>query len=342
MPRLRRLRDAFEVQHYAALHAQRRFVVVLDETLQPGDVLLDLHLATAHGLTLTLLAAPGPGPLPHPVVEVQPGDDAAIARAIAGHQVALIRQAGLRARMQTATTWAERLGADRLVVVSADLTAHLNARGHLSLPEARPRMTGLPYAAILLAHAARPGRSVVVLDGAPGCLFEELFTHHGAGTLIGDSLIEQVRHGVPADAAEIFLLLRADIERGVIRPVDEFEVARTVNEHLVYTIDGVVVATARLAPWGRWAELSRFATRPRYRGRGRARTLGRALVDYASAEHYEAVFSLSVDARMWRFFEGLGLEPIARTGLPEAWQRGYDFERPSRAFMRRLRASSAP
>ncbi|MEZ4464616.1 MAG: hypothetical protein R3F43_08970 [bacterium] len=39
---------------------------------------------------------------------------------------------------------------------------------------------------------------------------------------------------------------------------------------------------------------------------------------------------------MWRFFECWGWRPSSERALPAAWQHGYDFSRPSRAFYRRL------
>ncbi|MCA9525160.1 MAG: GNAT family N-acetyltransferase, partial [Myxococcales bacterium] len=144
------------------------------------------------------------------------------------------------------------------------------------------------------------------------------------------------REATLADAADLHLLLKAEMARGVVKPVSDRQIAATAHEHLVITIDGLVVGTARLAPYGTWAEMSRFATLPRYRGRGRARTLGLALIERARQLGFADLFALSVDARMWRFFESLGLEAIEREALPASWQAGYDFARPSRAFHRRL------
>ena len=163
-------------------------------------------------------------------------------------------------------------------------------------------------------------------------LFMTAFTHHGSGLMLGHALAEGVRPAHPGDAADIFLLLRDDVHRGAIRPVDEHGVAETLEQHLVYVIDGVVVGTARLIPHGDRAELSRFATLPRYRGRGRARALGEALIDRARAQGYAGVFALSIEARMWGFFESLGMSPADRATLPESWLAGYDLSRPSRAY----------
>jgi N-acetylglutamate synthase-like GNAT family acetyltransferase len=235
---------------------------------------------------------------------------------------------------------ARQIGARRLMFVVRELPEALADRLHFLVPEARARLgPDTPGRIRLLVEAAANGLPVVLLSAGAGCVFEELFTHHGAGVLIGDPQAEVIRVAQADDAADIFLLLRGDMERGTVRRVDEGEVARSASDHLVYTIDDIVVGTARLAPHGQWAELSRFATLPRYRGRGRARELGLALITWARARGFSDLFALSVDARMWAFFESLGFVATPREALPASWQAGYDFDRPSRAFHRPTEAT---
>lgn len=147
-----------------------------------------------------------------------------------------------------------------------------------------------------------------------------------------------LRPATLADAPAIYPLLEAEVALGLIRPVEADEVARTAHQHLVWTVDGAVVGTVRLAPYGRWAEFSRFAMHPGYRGRGWARLLGSAVIEWAAELGYAELFALSIDPRMWRFFESLGFCAIEREALPAAWQAGYDFGRPSRAFHRPVTA----
>jgi N-acetylglutamate synthase-like GNAT family acetyltransferase len=45
------------------------------------------------------------------------------------------------------------------------------------------------------------------------------------------------------------------------------------------------------------------------------------------------LFALSIEPRMWEFFEELGFHRVDRNTLPEEWQRSYDFSRPSKAFL---------
>jgi amino-acid N-acetyltransferase len=344
-------------------------VVVLGGTVTVAHLQLDLRLLGAYGMR-TVVVGHWQGGATRDLVslarrqgfplELLDGDDepeyvlAAVSRTLgAGHvPVVLVPDAPSGRRRRTALEvgrqMATTLKARRVLFVTSDAQRLLggDSRPHLTPEEAAERAhhatdptDAASWAFVLeILSAGVPG--VVVLEGHPGVVFEELFTHQGAGVLIGGGLGEEVRRASLADAADISLLLRAEMERGVVRPVSEEELLATVDQHLVYAIDGVVIGTARLAPYGRWAELSRFATLPRHRGRGRARKLGLALIDWGRTLGYSDLFALSIDERMWRFFESLDFVAVDREALPEAWRRAYDFSRPSRAFHRSL--SDAP
>ena len=177
---------------------------------------------------------------------------------------------------------------------------------------------------------------VVLIEGRAGELFQEVFTHDGAGLLFNQALTARVRPAGLKDVTDIALLLRPEMEAGRILPVSEGQIEATLENYLVYEIDGLLVGLARLRPFGEWAELSQFSTLARYRGKGRARELALSLIDSARARGFARVFALSVDSRMWEFFMGLGFDPIEREDLPVDWKRNYDFNRPSRAFSKAL------
>lgn len=347
------LRRALEIAHFARRQRGTSFVVALGGAVPLARLLLDVRLVAAHDLlgvivarrsavdagSVSALAAEG---VPLVACSADPG---AIREALRSRRLPVVLvdapaspSIGLVERI--AADLAAEIGARRLLSIRTHALLDTVPRtAHLTRVEARKRRASAapdaqPEWQFALDHLRAPVAGVVFLPAAAGSLFEELFTHHGAGVLIGDPTDERVRPATAADAADISLLLKAEMHRGVVRAADDREIAATVGQHLVYTMDGLVVGTARLAPHGDWAEMSRFATLPRYRGRGRARVLGEALVARAGAMGYAHLFALSIDARMWRFFESLGFCAIDRHALPETWRRGYDFERPSRAYHR--------
>jgi N-acetylglutamate synthase-like GNAT family acetyltransferase len=372
MATIRDLQRALELAHYASRNRGAVHVVVLGGTVTVGHLQLDLRLLGAYGMR-TVVVGHWQGGATRDLVslarrqgfplELLDGDDepayvlTAVSRALAAGQVpvVLLPDGASGRRRKTSFEvgrWvAAALKARRVLFVTSDAPRLLDGdnRPHLTPAEAMERAqdaterdadaaAGWQFVLDVLGSGV-PG--VVVLEGRPGVVFEELFTHQGAGVLVGGELFEDVRRATLADAADISLLLRAEMERGVVRPVSEDELLATVDQHLVYAIDGVVIGTARLAPYGSWAELSRFATLPRHRGRGRARRLGNALIEWGRSLGYTDLFALSIDERMWRFFESLDFVAIERDVLPAAWQRAYDFTRPSRAFHRSLRLDDA-
>ncbi len=364
----RSLQSALELAHYGRKHRGATFVVALGFGLKVDRFLLDFKLAEAFALRVVVVAERHPAGeallqdaiaagvafelLDGPDPQGQPG----VSGDLLNRVEAILQRGGLpvilvpagpanrvsRPVKRVAGDLANSLRAKRLFVVAPRSSMpEFDILGpHLTQPEvdAVAQRLDAPFWRYVAEMTRSAIAAIVALPAQAGCLFEELFSHGGAGILVGDPLIEEVRQATLRDVGDIELLLRSEIEQGFVRPINAGEAARTANDHLVYTIDGVVVGTARLAPHQSWAEMSRFATLPRYRGRGRARSLGEGLLRHAARLGFTDLFALSVDARMWKFFVSLGFEPIERSALPASWQAGYQFTRPSKAFHRKVRS----
>jgi len=357
---IRDLQRALELAHYASRHRGTSYVVTLDGDLSIADFQLDLKLLGAYELRVAVVARWQRGAARDRVSEArrqgfpidlvdgaEEFDDVlrAVRRSFDLHRVPVILSP--ERLVDGVEPWGAHLGrklavklrARRMFWVTTELEALLNGHDapHFTVEEARVVAADAEGSAVadwrsILGALSDGVPGVVLLDGEPGCVFEELFTHQGAGALVSDDQREEVRPATLADAADISLLLQDSVERGIVRPFTEDELHDTIDEHLVYTIDGLVVGTVRLATWGDAAQLSRFATLPRYRGRGRARRLGNALVESARARGFKQVFALSIDERHWRLFESIGMSACEREALPLVCQAGYDFSRASRAF----------
>lgn len=180
------------------------------------------------------------------------------------------------------------------------------------------------------------GIEIIILDDSTGSLFQEIFTHRGKGTLLADDYKNTIRQATPEDAHQISLLMRPYRHGSLILPTTEDDILSEIDSYLVYTVNHQVVAAARLKNYGETSELAKFSTLPRYQGRGRAQDLAKALIDIARNNAKKAVFALSVEPKMWDFFQRLGFEEVSREKLPEQWQVGYDFSRQSKAFWMNL------
>ncbi len=189
----------------------------------------------------------------------------------------------------------------------------------------------------LYDEGRRRKTEVVLLDAKSGSLFQEIFTHRGRGTLFTKEYPNIVRRGELSDVTDIAFLMKPSIASGAILPMSEDAIAEHVAEFFVYTINGALVASAWLVDYGAWAEAAKICTLPRFQGKGRARQLVLKIVEEAKALGKEGVFSLSIEPKMWQFFESLGFHEIDRTELPADWRSRYDLSRPSRAFLFRLR-----
>lgn len=195
--------------------------------------------------------------------------------------------------------------------------------------------------ALLFRRLQRSSSETILLRSEPGTLFQEIFTHRGRGTLFTLNYPNIIRQGTLEDTHTLSLLMKPAIEEQALLPLTEDEIATEIHRYSLYTVNGEVVAAAKLTDYGSAAELGKFTTLPRYQGRGRARELARHLLVQAQEAGYQYVFALSTRPKMWDFFQGLGFTEGPREKLPEAWARNYNFNRPSRAFMFRFSVHSA-
>ncbi|HKI97472.1 MAG TPA: GNAT family N-acetyltransferase [bacterium] len=242
---------------------------------------------------------------------------------------------------------AVRLGASKLFLVTP-LAAQLRSllprtsvqSSELEGLPSRLDEAGLPGAeplcSFIAAQLTRGIPDVVLLEGRSAHLFREVFTYDGAGILFTATRAARIRRADMRDVTDMTLLLRPEVESGAILAVPESRIEANIDNYWVYEIDGMLVGLAGLKRYNDHAELAQFATLPRYRGRGRARELAQFLIEQARAQGYRYVFALSIDPRMWEFFQYLGFQPIERESLPEVWRQGYDLSRPSRALLMEL------
>jgi N-acetylglutamate synthase-like GNAT family acetyltransferase len=242
---------------------------------------------------------------------------------------------------------AAQLEADKLFLIAPGMAPLIAAlpRSHVLAAEMETLLEHLPGSAAAQAAplfrfiGEQLGRGIsdlILLEDKPAHLFREVFTHDGAGILFNEVERARIRRAHHRDVTDIGLLFRMEIEEGRILPVDENEVEANIEAYWVYEIDGLLVGSARLKPYGEWAELAQFATLPRYRGKGRARELALRMEREAKDQGISRLFALSIDERMWQFFLSLDFQPAERERLPEVWRRNYDFNRPSRAFIKDL------
>ena len=190
--------------------------------------------------------------------------------------------------------------------------------------------------ALFIDHNKKYGFDIVLLEGSSGCLFEEIFSHRGRGTLITSDYPNIIRQGQTSDIMDIALLMKPYIDTGMILPVTEEDLSNDINNYYVYSVNNSIVAASMLKDHGIAAELAKFSTLPRYQGKGRAKELAEMMIEKANLAKKQFIFALTVEPKMFEFFSSLGFEECDRDLLPEIWKSKYDMTRPSIAFIKHL------
>lgn len=184
----------------------------------------------------------------------------------------------------------------------------------------------------LVEQSYDQGFDIVLLEGKRGCLFQEIFTHRGIGTLLTSTYPNTIRIADLSDVMDISLLMKPYVQSNAILPVPEDNLAAEINNYYVYSVNNSIVAAAKLTEYGDAAEMAKFCTLPRYQGKGRAHELAIRLIETASKIGKKSIFALSIEPRMFDFFRNLGFSECSRRELPDSWLQNYDLTRPSKAF----------
>ncbi len=220
-----------------------------------------------------------------------------------------------------------------------------NTVSHISLQELKERVSdtahtyNLPHKTIsaLITNIEKSKREFILIDDAPGALYQEIFTHQGRGTLITDEYPNHIRQGNLRDVFMVSRMMKPYVSTGLILPVSEEELALQIQDFLLYTINESIVAGARMKEYESGIEIAKFFCLPRFRRRGHARALAEKLIENARSINKEFIFSLSIAPGMWDFLKSLGFQEVKRESLPETWKANYNFERKSKAFVLKLK-----
>jgi amino-acid N-acetyltransferase len=191
---------------------------------------------------------------------------------------------------------------------------------------------GQPRMELLIEHSRNQGFDIVLLEGKSGCLFQEIFTHRGIGTLLTSTYPNTIRKAELSDVMDIALLMKPYVQSGAILAITEDELAAEIENYFVYSVNNSIVAAAKLTEYNDAAEMAKFCTLPRYQGKGRAHELAIRLIETATRIGKKSIFALSIDPRMFDFFRNLGFSECARNELPANWLQDYDLSRPSKSF----------
>ena len=347
--------NALEMLHYAKRFRGQRFVLVLGPGVLFEDVLMDIRLLDAAGVEATVFCNDSPILRAAVNKAIERGTNLRFASDLSRWPLSrptAIQVIGLRPKEtllsyiedHKITESCEEAGVRKIFLISEveGLTVGGRLQSHPNMSEIANFLQDLgkyeiniplPLLSAIYDCLKKSSLEVVILSSNKGSLYQEIFTHQGCGTLFSQDYPNVIRRAVREDTHSISLLMKPAVEDRLVLPLSEDDIARSVEHYSIYTVNGEIVAAARLTDYGSMVEMGKFSTLPRFRGRGRAQELAMHLLEEAKAQGKQAVFALSTNPKMWEFFERLGFSHIDRSKLPEEWSRNYDFNRKSKALI---------
>ena len=166
------------------------------------------------------------------------------------------------------------------------------------------------------------------LDGVLPC---EIFSGLGSGTMIYTGNFGRVRAMEQTDIPSVLAIMKPFVESGKLLQRTEEQVADSLEDYIVYELDGGVHACAALHfyPDGQ-AEIAAVAVDENYAHMGIGPKLMDNLIAQASEGGAKSIFIMTTQTADW--FEQLGFEEDVLESIPEERRKLWDSRRGSKVF----------
>ena len=182
-------------------------------------------------------------------------------------------------------------------------------------------------------EACRAGVTRVhILDGnIDGVLPCEIFSGLGSGTMIYTGNYGKVRPMVQTDIPSVLAIMKPFIETGKLLTRTETQIADTLEDYIVYELDGGVHACAALHFYADGqAEIAAVAVDENYAHMGIGPKLMDNLIEQAMMANAKSIFIMTTQTADW--FEQLGFEEDVIDSLPEDRRKLWDSRRGSKVY----------
>ena len=166
------------------------------------------------------------------------------------------------------------------------------------------------------------------MDGVLPC---EIFSGLGSGTMIYAGNYGKVRQMEQTDIPSVVSIMRPFIETGKLLPRSEEQIAASLEDYIVYELDGGVHACAAIHFYeGGQAEIASVAVDENYAHMGIGPKLIDNLITQAGEGSATSIFIMTTQAADW--FEALGFEEDDIHSIPEERQKLWTRERNSKVY----------
>ena len=182
-------------------------------------------------------------------------------------------------------------------------------------------------------EACRAGVTRVhILDGnIDGVLPCEIFSGLGSGTMIYTGNYGKVRAMEQTDIPSVLAIMKPSIESGKLLTRTEAQIADSLEDYIVYEIDGGVHACAALHFYeDGQAEIAAVAVDENYAHMGIGPKLMDNLIEQAMEGQATSIFIMTTQTADW--FEQLGFEEDVIDSLPEARRKLWTPNRGSKVY----------
>ena len=173
---------------------------------------------------------------------------------------------------------------------------------------------------------------VHILNGeTDGVLPCEIFSGLGSGTMIYTGNYGKVRAMEQTDIPSVLAIMKPFVESGKLLPRSEEQVAASLEDYIVYELDGGVHACAALHFYDDGqAEIAAVAVDENYAHMGIGPKMIDSLIDQAGEGGAESIFIMTTQTADW--FEKLGFEEDTIDSIPAERRKLWDPRRGSKVF----------
>jgi len=193
-----------------------------------------------------------------------------------------------------ASELASKLSASKLIYMTTQDGLNMNGRPLTNMPVAElesllqtsaeqiaERLRSKVQHAVKAINAGTPRAHI--LDGRLfGALLNEIFDKVGIGTMVYSNDYQSIRRAKAADAHSIYNITQNGVRSESLRERSQESIAATIENYLVYEIDGSIVGCVNLKSYdaGEVIEVGSVYVQPFYQNKG----VGRKMVEFACAE----------------------------------------------------------
>ncbi len=182
-------------------------------------------------------------------------------------------------------------------------------------------------------EACRAGVTRVhLLNGdSDGVLPCEIFSGLGSGTMIYTGNYGKVRPMVQTDIPSVLAIMKPFVESGKLLSRNEEEIAASLEDYIVYELDGGVHACAALHFYeDGQAEIAAVAVDENYAHMGIGPKMIDSLIGQAGEGGAKSIFIMTTQTADW--FEQLGFEEDKIESIPEERRKIWDSRRGSKVY----------